>query len=269
MKTFSRILATSMLLLVAAPALALGTSVGAGASVQTTGAASTSVKVNANASLITKAIQKADQEIDRRIQSLQKLVTRVGSMAKVTDEFKANLNTNVQNQIGGLTQLKTKIDADTDETTLKGDVKTIKDAYRVYVLLIPQAVLAATADRIVVLVDMMVGMGNKLSARIDAAAQAGADVTALKAALADLGTQLTQAQAKAQSAVNGSAGLSPDQGDVKVTASNAAALKVARTDVQAAHDALVKARQDIQTILQGLKNPAKVQATSSSQVQVQ
>lgn len=256
------LLATLLGLSVLVPAVASAQNVGTSAAVNAQ--ATTTIRTE----LMTRAILRADQEIDRRIEMLKRFNTRIQEMRKVSAEFKQNLKTNVENHISGLTTLKAKIDAASDAEVLKADVLTIRQAYRIFALLMPQAAIAAAADRIVVVIDMMVGVGNKLQTRIDAAAQAGADVAALTTALTELGTTLSTAQTEAQSAVNASASLSPDNGEASVMASNAAALKAARTDLQDARAALVKARQSINTIVQGLRSlNSSVNASSSVEVQ--
>ena len=140
-----------------------------GASAAVNAQATTSVRT----SLMTRAIERADQEIDRRITTLQRFNARVQSMRKVTTEFKNNLSANIQGHIDGLATLKAKIDADTDATTLRADVLTIRQAYRVFALIMPQAAIASASDRIVNVVDMIVGVGNKLQARIEEARTAG------------------------------------------------------------------------------------------------
>ncbi len=211
---------------------------------------------------------KASQEIDRRIKALNDLLIRVEAMTKVTDALKANLKTNIQNQINGLTALKVKIEADTDIATLKTDVKSITDSYRVFMLVMPQSRIAAASDRMATIINMMASVGTKLQARLTAAKTAGNDTAALEAVLADLGTQLTAAQTNAQAAVNTTAPLVPDNGDKTAMASNDAALAKARADLKAGQADLVVARKDIETIIKGLKT-LKVSATASTSAQTQ
>jgi hypothetical protein len=207
------------------------------------------------------AIALGDKEITRRIAALTDLNTRVQQMTKVTDAFKQNLQNNIQTEITGFTALQAKVDADTDAATLKTDVQSITDSYRVFALILPQARIAAAADRIVTITNMISGVGAKLQARIQADGAAGGDVTALNAALADMGTKLGDAQTQAQNAVSGSASLTPDNGDKTIMASNTAALKAAQTSVAAAQKDLQAARKDIDTITNGLK---KMPATAST-----
>jgi hypothetical protein len=231
---------------------------------QTTTGGGASVTISAAA--MTRAKAKGDQEIDRRIKALNSLSTRINGITKLNADIKSSITTNVQNQINLLTTLKAKIDADTDGATLKADVQSITQAYRVYALVMPQSHIAAAADREAKILNMMAELGGKLQARIQAAGQAGADVTALTAALTDLGTLLGSAQTHAQAAIVGTATLTPDGGDKTKMAANETALKTARTEIQAAQKDLVNARKDIETIIKGLKT-IKVNTTASSSVQ--
>ena len=241
---------------------AAGASVNANAKATAAGAAA-QVKVDAKLQL---AKDKGDKEIDRRVQALGELNTRIDAMQRVTANFKQTLTTNIQNQITGLNQLKTKIDADTDVATLKVDVKTITDSYRIYMLVMPQARIAASADREVTLITMMNQLGAKLQARISAAQSAGSNVSALLAALTDMSTKLSDASTQSQAAVSVSAGLAPDAGDKTKQTQNAAALKTARADVQVAQKDLVAARKDAETIVKGLKSLPAVSASATTTV---
>ncbi len=213
---------------------------------------------------VQTAIDKADKEIDRRISALNDLQARIDAMQRVTANFKQTLTTNISNQITGLTQLKAKIDTDTDMTTLKADVKMITDSYRVYMLVIPQARVAASADREVTLVTMMNQLGAKLQARVSAAQSAGADVSKLLVALTDMSSKLSDASAQSQASVSVSAGLSPDNGDATKQAQNAAAMKTARADLLAAQKDLLAARKDADTIVKGLKSLPTPTVSASS-----
>lgn len=205
----------------------------------------------------------ADQEIDRRIAALNDLGTRVQAMQKVTDSFKQSIANSIQTQVSALGQLKAKIDADTDAATLKTDIQAIAQSYRVYALLLPQVRIAAQADREVVLATMLTTLGQKLQARVSSAQSAGANVSAMTAALSDMSNKLSDAGSKAQAAVSTTATLAPDNGDKTVKESNDAALKTARADLDAGTKDLQAARKDTQAVLAALKS-AKPSATATT-----
>ena len=212
-----------------------------------------------------KAKGKADQEIARRIAALNAVLARVDAMVKVSDQVKANLKTNVQNEVSGFTQLQAKIDADADLSTLKTDVQSVTQSYRIFMLVIPQARITAAADRMATVINMMGELGTKLQARINSAKAAGSDTAALEAALADLGTKLTSAQGHAQTAVGDVISLAPDNGDKTVEASNDAAIKNGKDELKSGTSDLTAARKDIATIIKGLGS-LKASASASTTV---
>ncbi len=253
-----RTVAGALALSLLAPSLVLaqaGSAAGsAGSAAGATNVTSTAAPAGAlSAAVMTRAKEKANKEIDRRINALNELVARIGGMSKISPEFKQNLTTNVQNQINLLTALKTKIEGDTDGATLKADIKSITQTHRVFVLLMPQARIAAAADREATLINMFIGLGTKLQARLNDAQQKGADITALAAALTDMEAKLKSAQTHAQAAVIGSATLAPDEGDAAKMKANTDALKAARAEIVAAQKDLNDARKDAETIIKGLR----------------
>lgn len=270
---FVKILLASLGFSVLAPALALAqvdASANADAAVTPTSAAlGVRAKVTASTTAETaraaRAKDKAGQEIDRRIASLNALSARIDEMKKVTDTLKSNLKQNVELEITGFTNLKSKIDADADLATLKTDVQSITQSYRIYMLVLPQVRISAAADRMANVISMMNGLGVKLQARVNTAKAAGGDTASVEAALNDLGNLLTSAQAHAAAAINGVVSLSPDNGDKTVMASNDAAIKSAQAEIKAGTQDLVSARKDIATIVAGL---GKFNASASASTTV-
>ncbi len=270
LKRLSFVVAALLGLATLAPAFALAQ---VGATVNTNAAVTpTSATVSASASFTateTKAKTRGDQEVDRRIASLNDLNTRVQAMQRVSDAFKQSIAATISANITNLTTLKAKIDADTDSATLKTDLKSITDGYRVYVLIIPQGRIAAAADRVAVIVNMMGTLGSKLQARVQAAGTAGNDVTAANALLVDMSAKLNDAQTKAQASITESATLQPDGGDKTKMDANNAALKQARADITAAQKDLADARKDAGQIVAALaKFNASANASSTTQTNV-
>jgi hypothetical protein len=199
-----------------------------------------------------RAKDKAAQEIDRRVASLNQLLTRITAMKKVSADLKATLKQNVDNQVNGFVALKAKIEADTDLSVLKTDVQSVTQSYRLYILVMPQVRITAAADRMVTIINMMAEVGAKLQARVQNEKTAGKDTAALEALLGDLGSKLTSAQAHAEAAVTSIAPLVPDQGDKTVQATNEAAIKKSQGELKSGHEDIVAARKDIANIISGL-----------------
>jgi len=237
-----------------------GTGAGAGAN------ARASLRAAALVKLIANAQQRADQEITRRISALDALSTRVNAMVKLSASDKTSLSTTIQSQITLMNQLQTQIAADAaanSTTSLKADIQSITKSYRIFILVIPQGAIEAASDRVMTVAGMMTTLSGKLQTRITAAQSAGADMSTSVSALADLNAKVADAQTQSQAAVTEVASLQPDNGVASVEASNTAALKDARSKIQAAQQDLIAARTDAGTIVKAL---IAVNATASTTV---
>ena len=207
----------------------------------------------ASAAALSKVIARSDTAINVRIASLNKMSARIAEMKNVPAAEQANISSEVQTQTTNLTNLKAKIDADTDVTTARADEKTIATDYRIYALVIPQASIIASSDRVSTIAGMINAIQAKIQTRITADQTAGKDVTAMQTAYADITSKVSDATSQAQTAQNVVAALAPDQGNATVAASNKAALVSARADIKSASTNIKAAREDIKTILADLK----------------
>jgi hypothetical protein len=254
MNTFNRIAGITVgSILVVAPALAFAQNV----------QIPTSVGATVQSSISTKAMTHADQEIDRRVNNLNELIARVNTMVKVSTSDKTNFDAALTAQINTLTTLKTQIDSDTTIDSLKADIQSITKNYRIYMLVLPQARIAAASDRVQTIVGQMQDLGAKLQVRITA--DTGSDVATLQAAYTDMQAKVADANIQATAAVSETASLTPDNGNATVETSNTAAVKDARNKIATATSDLKAARADIKTIINGLHITAS--ATASTTVQ--
>ncbi len=211
--------------------------------------------------------QRGATEIDKRIDQLQKLSARVSGMKRLSDSEKTAVSANLATAISSLTTLKAKIATETGDA-LKADMQSIAKAYRVYLLVLPQAAVTAAADRELAISAQFEAESVKLQARIDAAQAAGTDVSALTSALSDMNAKVADAKVQAQAAIDLVATLSPDDGDQATLTANTAALKSARAKLQAGQTDLKAARKDMATIVGGVKGKGEatgeVKASSPS-----
>lgn len=204
----------------------------------------------------TRLVDRANQEITRRLKTLNQLITRIGEMQKISTSQKATLTASLQSQITALTSLQTKIqnDASANATSsLKDDVKSITASYRIYALVIPQASIMAAADRIITIANTMQTLGGKIQTRIAAAQASGTDVSAAQTALTDFNAKVADAIAQAQAAINEVAPLTPDNGDQTKFQANHDTLMDARKKLTTAHQDLAAARHDAATIVSTIK----------------
>jgi hypothetical protein len=259
-KIFSLITGLSFAL-IAIPVAAQTTTVTGSATVQINGGRvqnQTQAKAQVQTNLIPRIKTHADQEITRRIQGLNKLIARVNDMKKVSASVKSSLAAEVQTEIGNLTSLKAKIDAETDLTALRTDVKSITQSYRIYALIIPQGHILATADRALSIVDLMTAAAAKIQTRIDADKAAGKDVTAETSALLDFTAKVADAKIQAQAAITLVTGLTPDNGDQTKFQANKQALVSAREKIRVANQDLKTAEREVKQAVESLKISASV-----------
>ena len=217
-------------------------------------------------------VQKSDAAIDKRIADLNDLTARVGDMKNVSDAERASLTSTITAEITDMNNLKAKIAADTDMTSLKTDAQSISTDNRVYMLAVPKIRIVAAADRATTLINMFDALAPKLQARITEAQTAGKDVTALTTADADFTAKIADATNLAGSIQTGIQTLAPDQGNKTVMASNEAALKAARANLKLIEVDLAAARKDVKTITGAVKGvgasanaSATVSATTTTQ----
>lgn len=199
---------------------------------------------------------RADQEIDRRVTSLNNLIAKINAMKKLPSEQKNSLAGKVQAEISSLTALKAKIDADTDAATLRTDKQSIVTSYRVYALFMPQIGLLATSDRVSVLIDKFSDLSAKIELRIQDAQTKGKNVQALQAAFADMKAKIADAKSQIATIQTEVSSLTPEG-----YPSNKSTLLDARSKLKVVLDDLKTARQDVKTIIQGLR--VKTGSTSS------
>ena len=226
---------------------------------------SSSTRAAMLAQKITTAQQRADQEIARRITALNALITRINGMQKLSADEKTSLASSTQGQITLMNNLQAQIAADAaanSTTSLKADIQSITKAYRVYMLIIPQGNIEAAADRVLTVAATLTDLSTKLQARI---ASSTVNTSGAQAALTDMNAKIADANTQANAANSEVASLVPDNGVQTVMQSNTAALKDARSKIQAAQKDLIAAQKDASTIVKDLRISASITATSTSQ----
>jgi len=211
---------------------------------------------------LSKIIARADQEIVRRVQALATVATRIQDMKKISDTDKTAYASEIQNEQDDLSNLKAKIDTDTDVTVLRADVKSITSSYRIFALVIPQMHILAAADRIATVFDSLISIGTKLQTRISTNT-----TTELTKLMNDYNVKLADAKAKADLAKSGVLSLKPDNGDANGMKANASALKAARENLKTAEKDIKDARKDAEDIMKRLKEmkPAQTATTTPGQ----
>ena len=196
---------------------------------------------------------RAATEIQRRITALGAASTAIQASVRLPSATKTILTNAIQSQVTSLTALGTKIAADTDSTVLKADVKSITQSYRIFLLVLPQARITASADAEQNVASLMTIVSSKFEARIATAQTAGKDTSTVSATLSDARAKISDANTQSAAAVALVVNLTPDNGDSIKAAANAQALKDARAKIQLAASDLKSARAEMGTIVAALK----------------
>lgn len=194
---------------------------------------------------------RGDNLITQRINSLNQLLARVQGMKYLSASEKASLAASIQAEITDMTNLQGQINGDTSTTSLRNDIGSITKSYRVYALVEPQAQISSASDRILNIVSMLGTVVTKIQARLASDSTASANAT-VQSDLSDIAAKTADATTQANAAVAETSSLQPDNGNTTVAASNTAALKDARTKIQAAQKDLQAAEKDVRAIIQVL-----------------
>ena len=226
--------------------------------------ADSKIATSTNTKAMNKMIAQSDKEISKRIDSLNSLSTRVEEMRNISVSEKTNIDSQIQTQISNLSVLKSKIDADTDTTTLKDDLKSITEKYRIYALILPEIQIVAASDRLNTIASDIGAIADKLQMRINTEQVAGKNIANIQVTLNNLKNKVTDAQLQASTSINRIVSLSPDQGDKIVMQSNNTALKQSRADIRVGTIDIQVARKDAEIIIKSIRSFHKDTPTTAS-----
>lgn len=176
--------------IVALPASAVTTATTTNTAASTRAAAATA----AQQARLQRIISRGNLEIERRLVTLNTLITKINSATKLTSSDAATLKSTVSGDITTLNTLKTQLDADTTVTAATADATSIITNYRVYLLVVPQVNLIKAADDQQVAEGKLSALATKLQSRINAKQQQGTSVTTLQADLVALNSKTAAAQ---------------------------------------------------------------------------
>jgi hypothetical protein len=225
------------------------------------------VKIASRAAVITQTQanisvdlrNRAREEITRRVNFLNELITKLNSIKKISSAEKTDLQSQIQTQIDGLNTLQTKINSDTDNVTLKVDVKSIINDYYIYLFFREKINLLIATDKTSTTTNNLNQIYTKLQTRINQFQVTGNDVTNLNNLLSDMKNKLTDANTQATAAQAELTSL-----NAQGYPSNKLKLEDARSTVKTAVADLKTAYKDALQIRQGLLGNSKVKSPEAS-----
>ncbi len=191
-----------------------------------------------------------DCEIDRRLDTITKLQSRVADSSVLTSADRAALQSRFTADTSGLTALRATIDGETDVNALRADLRTIVTGYRIYLLVVPMTADVIAADTELAAVARLGTLDTKLQARIDAAKSAGKDVTQAQSELDAMQAKVAAVTPLVQGIPAAVLPLTPAQyndGTAKPV------LTSSRAGLRSGHGLLVGARSDAAACIAALK----------------
>jgi hypothetical protein len=193
------------------------------------------------------AIAKRQTSLDAATAKINGFVSKGALTSAQAGPLLGQITTNKN----GLASLKTKLDGETDITAARTDVKNIYLQFRIYAVFLPRT-------RHVVALDIMTNVDGKLTAAEpkieDAISKAPASEQGqLNTLYSDFKAQLKEAEAQIDAAQGQLPVLTPNTYNTD-RATYDKAFAALHADTRAAHDALVKARNDLHQIATILKS---------------
>jgi hypothetical protein len=195
---------------------------------------------------------KAATDITDRVNELNAAIAKVNA-ATGLGSGQATLVSYLGADISPLQQLNQTIQGDSTVQQAASDFGTIFSGYRVYVLVLPAARMAAAADHATATaIPKLTADATKAQSRVTPANQA-----TLQPLIADLDSQITTATNAANGLAATVLAFTPAQWNA-----NNALLAASKASAQAATGALQKGRTDVGQIVQALRASAHATATT-------
>jgi len=191
---------------------------------------------------------RAQWAIDRRFETIDRLRTALNERGHTTTRHKADLFVDLNQAEAGLRTLSREIQAATTVDQLQVLVPKIATDFRIYLVVAPKIREVIAGDTAVWAVNNpATDAYERISAAVDRADQAGYDVTEAQAALQEMMTHMTKAEAYAGPVPNQVIGLQASDWE-----------NPARTLLRQGRDSLIQARDELRAARDSAK--AAVQA---------
>lgn len=213
------------------------------------------IKAQAQDNTMENLRQRATAEISRRVNFLTELSTKIDALKKLSTAQKSDLKAQIQAQIDSLNTLQTKINSDTDITTLRTDVKSIISNYYIFAFFRVKISLLVATNRMGTTTEMLNTVYTKLQTRINETQTKGTDVTALKALLSDMLLKINSAKTNYEAAQAQLTALSAEgyPGNKTTLLDARTKIKQGEKDLRAAYQDAVKIRQGLGDISGNLR----------------
>lgn len=130
--------------------------------------------------------------IDGRLETLHALSLAVNNAKDLTSADRSTLTGLINGDVSSLTSLRDKVAGETTVSAVRTDAQAMVDDYRVYLLVVPKVHLTNVFDIEATVVPTLQKVHDRLAVRV--AAAPGGGTVAEKSELADMQTQIQNAQ---------------------------------------------------------------------------
>jgi hypothetical protein len=145
---------------------------------------------------------RVTHRIDLRLAALARLDRRVDRAEHLTDENRDALSALIDEDVAGLTELRSKVAQATTREELRADVESMVHDHRIFVLVLPQVRLTLVADRELAAIDRLGAVHDKLAELIEKAEADGRDTGNAAVQLDAMQAQLAAAAANVSGQVD-------------------------------------------------------------------
>ena len=178
-----------------------------------------------------------------RIGKLDTAITKITAAAHITTADRTTILGVLNADVAGMNSVEATIAADTTVASAAADYKTIFTTYRVYAVALPQARIAAAADRMTgATIPRLTATETRLASALTGR-DAGKSTPALQADLADMQAKIAAATSALDGASASALAVTPSDYNA-----NHSVLTSARGSVKSAHADLVAAVADAKAI---------------------
>ena len=147
--------------------------------------------------LIEKLKDRAEQAIEKRLETIERVTKALGDVQHLTDEHERILLSELAAASNGLTALGREIESAETIAELRELIPSIFEDYRIYVVAVPKAHLVAVADTVVAAVDRLELVAGSLQDTINRLKEAGFDTSEAEVVLGQMQAFLGDASASA------------------------------------------------------------------------
>jgi hypothetical protein len=184
--------------------------------------------------LVSTIISKGNNEINRRLTTLNSLASKISSSTKISASDKTTLTNEVNSEVSGLSTLKTTLDACTTLSCAKSSAQSIFSEYRVYALVVPQVDMIKAADNQQLTEAKLATIASQLNTRLSSSSSSN---STLLADLTTMNSDISSAQSLSSTVESAVEGFTPANydSDHSLLSQYYQNLKSAQTDIQAAY----------------------------------